>query len=108
MPRAAVESVLQRYATAFSSLDARAAKEVWPSVNESGLARAFSMVKEQQVDLGACDIWVTGPTAVASCEGQTRYTPKVGSNSVRSEARGWTFYLEQDGQHWSIASVVTR
>jgi hypothetical protein len=106
--RTAVESVLQRYATAFSTLDARAAKDVWPSVNESGLARAFSTVKEQQVDLGACDIWVTGPTAVASCEGRTRYTPKVGSKSARSEARGWTFYLEQDGQQWSIASVVTR
>ncbi len=106
--RTAVESVLQRYATAFSTLDARAAKDVWPTVNESGLARAFSTVKEQQVDLGACDIWVTGPTAVASCEGRTRYTPKVGSKSARSEARGWTFYLEQDGQQWSIASVVTR
>ena len=106
--RTAVESVLQRYATAFSTLDARAAKGVWPSVNEGGLARAFSTIKEQQIDLGACDIWVTGPTAVASCEGRARYTPKVGSNTPRSEPRGWTFYLEQDGQQWSIASVVTR
>jgi hypothetical protein len=107
-PTAAIQSVLARYAAAFSALDARSAKAVWPRVNERELARAFSSLQEQHVELGTCDIRVSGPSAVAACEGTTRYTPKVGSKRVRSDARRWTFHLEQSGSAWSIEDVDTR
>ena len=106
--RNAVAAVLQRYAAAFSSLDAGAAKAVWPGVNEGALTRAFSSLQEQQFDLGECQIWVTGPSAVASCAGRASYTPRIGNRKPRSEAREWTFYLQQEGQQWSIGTVRTR
>jgi hypothetical protein len=106
--RNAVTAVLQRYAAAFSSLDARAAKAVWPGVNEGALTRAFSSLQEQQFDLGDCQIWITGPSAVASCAGRASYTPRIGNKKPRSEAREWTFYLQQEGQQWSIGTVKTR
>ena len=104
----AIESVLSRYAAALTALNAREAKAVWPSVNERGLTRAFASLQEQRVDLGDCSIWVDGDSAVASCEGTTRYTPKVGNRSVRSEPRQWTFHLQQNGAVWSIGSVISR
>jgi hypothetical protein len=99
---------LQRYAAAFSSLDVGEVKAVWPDVNEGALTRAFSTLQDQRFDLGECDIWVTGASAVASCAGRASYTPKIGTRKARSEAREWTFYLHQDGPLWSIGTVKTR
>jgi hypothetical protein len=107
-PSAAIESVLDRYALAFSMLDVRRAKSVWPAVNERNLERAFGSLEMQEFDLGACDIAVTLPRAVATCKGNARYVPKVGTRNVRSESRRWTFRLQQRGQDWSIESVDTR
>ena len=106
--RSAVADVLQRYAAAFGSLDVGEVKAVWPDVNEGALTRAFSTLQEQRFDLGECDIWVTGASAVASCAGRASYTPKIGNRKPRSEAREWTFYLRQEGPQWSIGTVRTR
>jgi len=108
VPRAAVESVLGRYARAFSSLDARSAKTVWPNVNQRNLERAFEGLQQQHFDLGACDITVLPPRALALCDGTARYTPKVGDRKERIEPRRWTFHLRQDGQDWSIENIDTR
>jgi hypothetical protein len=108
VPRAAVESVLGRYARAFSSLDARSAKAVWPNVNQRNLERAFEGLQQQHFDLGACDITVLPPRALALCDGTARYTPKVGDRKERIETRRWTFHLIQDGQDWSIEDIDTR
>jgi hypothetical protein len=108
MATAAIESVLGRYASAFSALDARGAKAVWPSVNERNLERAFGSLERQEFDLGACDIAVTPPRAVATCDGRARYVPKVGNKNFRSERRRWTFRLQQSGPDWSIEAVDTR
>src|SRR5688572_5856688 len=59
--RAEVESVLGRYARAFTSLDAGRAKAVWPSVNQRNLERAFETLEQQEFDLGACEITVQAP-----------------------------------------------
>ena len=107
-PTDAIQSVLGRYAAAFSALDASRAKAVWPSVNERNLARAFESLDEQEFDLGACAITVTAPRAVASCRGTARYTPRVGNRRTRTESRQWTFRLEAEGDSWSIASVESR
>jgi hypothetical protein len=107
-PRAAVESVLGRYASAFSALDAGGAKAVWPSVNQRSLEKAFDSLEQQEFDLGTCDIMVLPPRALAQCDGTARYTPKVGNKKARTVARHWTFRLQQDGQDWSIESVDSR
>ena len=105
---AVIESVLSRYAAAFSARDVAAARAVWPGVNERGLVRAFESVEEQQFDLGECVITATPPRAVASCDGTARYVPKVGNKRVRSEPRHWTFRLEQQRDGWSIEAVDLR
>ena len=107
-PTSAIERVLGRYASAFSALDTRAAKAVWPGVNERTLSRAFSSLEKQEFNLGACEIAVTPPRATASCNGTATYLPKVGSRSLRSERRQWTFRLQQTGSEWSIESVDSR
>jgi hypothetical protein len=104
----AIETVLDRYASAFNALDARRAKAVWPSVNERNLDRAFDSLEQQQFDLGECNIRVTTPKAIASCDGTARYTPKVGSRKMRVERRQWTFTLQASGQSWTIESVDSR
>ena len=105
---AVIESVLSRYAAAFSARDVAAARAVWPGVNERGLVRAFESVEEQQFDLGECVITANPPRAVASCDGTAKYVPKVGSKRVRSEPRHWTFRLEQQRDGWSIETVDFR
>ena len=106
--RAEVESVLGRYARAFSSLDAGRAKAVWPSVNQRNLERAFDTLEQQEFDLGACEISVLPPQATALCDGTARYTPKVGNRRMRTESRRWTFLLRQNGPNWAIESVDSR
>jgi hypothetical protein len=109
VPAAAlIEVVLERYASAFSALDAGRAKAVWPGVNERNLARAFESLEQQEFDLGNCEITVTAPKAVASCSGTARYTPRMGNRRMRTESRKWTFTLESKGETWSIASVDSR
>ena len=103
-----VESVLGRYARAFSALDAGRAKAVWPGVNERNLERAFDTLEQQEFDLGACEITVLPPQATALCDGTARYTPKVGNRRMRTESRRWTFRLRQSGQDWAIESVDSR
>ena len=105
---AVIESVLSRYAAAFTARDVAAARAVWPGLNERGLIRAFESVEEQRFDLGECVITATPPRAVASCDGTAEYVPKVGSKRVRSEPRHWTFRLEQQGAGWSIETVDLR
>lgn len=105
---APIETVLNRYAAAFSALDVTEAKAVWPSVDTRNLARAFASLEHQQFDLGACAILVTLPRAVASCDGTSQYVPKIGSKKLRLERRQWTFYLQQRADGWSIEGVDLR
>ena len=106
--RSAVEAVLGQYARAFSALDARQAKAVWPTVNQKNLQRAFDSLEQQEFDLGACDITVLPPRALALCEGTARYTPRVGNKKARTESGRWSFALRQTGQEWAIESVDLR
>ena len=106
--RSAVQSVLGRYASAFSTLDASRAKAVWPTVNQRNLERAFDGLEQQQFDLGECDIMVLPPRALASCDGTARYTPKVGNRRARTESRRWTFRLRQNADEWTIENVQSQ
>jgi hypothetical protein len=102
-----VSSVLDRYARAYDALDASAAREIWPSVDERALARAFAGLQSQSVSFDDCNIDVRGETAAASCRGLASYVGKVGSREPRTEPRQWTFELRRDGEAWKIESART-
>jgi len=99
-----VQAVLNRYAAAYSSLDADAAARVWPTVNRDALARAFDGLETQAVRLGECRIDVTGNKASARCAGSATWSPKVGSGT-HTESRDWTFDLVRVGANWQILNA---
>jgi tetratricopeptide (TPR) repeat protein len=103
-----VEDVLRRYARAYDSLDASAARAVWPSVNEKQLAKAFQDLASQNVSFDSCDIDIRGAVANASCRGQQSYVGKVGDRAPRTEPRTWRFELRRDGEAWKIENAETR
>jgi len=102
---AAVMGVLNRYASAYSRLDASAAQEVWPAVNRSALSRAFDSLASQRVSLDRCAVDVRGTSALARCAGSATWSPKIGNGGSRTEARNWTFQLAKAGTAWQIVSA---
>ena len=100
-----VQRTLDRYATAYSRLDAYAAQQVWPSVNREALARAFGDLSLQHVSLGNCQIDVHGQAAHAACAGTATWAPKVGGREPKTEARNWRFELAKAGTAWQIVSA---
>lgn len=102
---ASIRAVLERYAAAYSALDASAAERVWPGVNRAALARAFDALASQEISLGDCQFDVRGATARAQCAGSTRWAPKIGEQSPRTEPRHWTFDLSRAGDGWQIVGA---
>ncbi len=100
-----VELALQRYRRAYERLDAKSARMVWPSVNESALGRAFDSLQSQTLIFSACEVSFRDAAAVATCEGSTRYTPRFGGREPKVEPRAWTFTLRKRGADWLIDSV---
>ena len=103
-----VRSALARYQSAYERLDAGAAKDVWPSVNEAALARAFENLESQDLALSDCRLAVTGNRAQAWCKGTARYVRRVGSKAAQQDQRLWIFTLSKDASSWKIDSVQTR
>jgi hypothetical protein len=103
-----VAAALDAYAHAFARLDARAARFVWPTVDERALARAFEGLASQNVVFDDCAIDVRGTSAHAACRGTASYVTKVGRDNVRVEPRTWRFELQRDGEAWKIASAEAR
>jgi hypothetical protein len=103
-----VADVLNQYARAYGQLDAVAAREVWPTVNERALARAFAGLSSQDVAFDDCEIDVRGAKANASCRGKASYVGKIGSGEQRTEARTWRFELRRDGEAWKIENAEAR
>lgn len=103
-----VAAVLNQYARAYGQLDAGAAREVWPTVNERALARAFAGLASQDVEFDDCEIDVRGTRANASCRGKASYVGKVGSGELRTESRTWRFELRRDGDAWKIENAEAR
>jgi hypothetical protein len=100
-----VRGVLNRYASAYSHLDADAAQQVWPAVNHSALSRAFDGLASQHVSLDRCAVNLHGATAQAVCAGSATWSPKVGNGGTHTEARNWTFQLAKAGTDWQIVSA---
>lgn len=103
-----VNRVLQQYAAAYERLDAEAAKEVYPSVNDTALRRAFSNLEAQRVTLGACGITISGSDANARCKGEAAYLPRVGPRTLRTATREWTFDLAKADDGWHIVRATVR
>jgi hypothetical protein len=102
----AIRDVLGRYRSAFNTLDAKAAQQVWPSVNERTLDRAFGQLEQQNVSFDTCAILVKGALAKANCRGTTRFVPRVGSRSAQVEPRQWSFSLRKaNSGGWLIQEV---
>ena len=98
--------MLARYESAYNSLDAAAARSVWPGVDQGSLARAFSALDSQRVWLGACEITVNGSAAQAKCVGSASWRPKVGIGG--HESRRWTFDLRNASGDWQIVRAQAR
>jgi hypothetical protein len=103
----AVRDVLARFESAYSSLSASAAHQVWPSVDVRSLSRAFDGLESQQVSLGTCSIKVAASTARAECSGSATWTPKIGGGR-RTEARRWEFDLTRAEGAWRIVRARAR
>ena len=102
-----VRAVLAQFEAAYSSLNAAAARAVWPSVDERSLARAFASLESQRVSLGACAVRVMGAVARADCNGTTSWTPKIGGGG-RTEPRRWSFDLQSANGAWRIVRAEAR
>lgn len=100
-----VRYALGAYERAVTRSDTAATREVWPSANAKALTDAFSAVREQRLQLGACDVDVQGERATAICRGTLRYRPRVGDHSTRIRRGRWEFQLERTEGRWIIQSV---
>ena len=101
----AVLDVLNKYATAYSRLDAAAAQEVWPAVNRPALTRAFDGLASQRVSLERCDVSVSTASAHANCAGSATWSPKIGNGGAHTDACNWTFQLAKAGDDWQIVTA---
>jgi hypothetical protein len=104
-PTPAIREVIRRYEAAYERLDASAAKEIWPSLDERALARAFAGLASQTLKLEPCSIDVTGSSAVASCHGFATYVGRVGNKMNQVQRRDWKFVLHKASDDWQIRSV---
>jgi hypothetical protein len=105
---ASVREVLNKYADAYTALDAYAVRDVWPTVNESALGRAFEGLVSQTVRLQGCKISVTGIRAQAVCGGTASWLPRIGGGKAREARRTWTFALAQRDRQWAIVTAEMR
>ena len=100
-----IRSTLTRFRTAYSQLNANAARDVWPSVDARALERAFQSLKSQDLRFDSCKMTVTGLRAQAACKGRAVYVPRIGDQSPRFTAREWNFELRKADERWTIASA---
>jgi hypothetical protein len=96
-----VRSILDKYAEAYTRLDADAAKAVWPSVNRAALSRAFNGLNEQRIAFNDCSVNVRSTEARATCSGSTTWEPKIGGGP-HTDTRRWAFDLEKSADGWII------
>ena len=104
---AGVRAALAQYESAYSSLNAAAARAVWPGVDARSLERAFDSLESQRVALGKCAVSMNGTRAQATCQGNATWTPKVGGGT-KTSPRTWRFDLANTGGSWKITRADAR
>lgn len=106
--QADVREALASYRAAYGSLDASAARRVWPNVDEAALARAFADLKSQRIEFDSCDIVTQADTATANCQGRAVYVRQVGRQDPQVEPRRWLFTLRPTAAGWRIERAEIR
>ena len=104
----AIQNVLSQYRQAFGGFDVAGTADIWPTVDQGRLQRAFAQVAEQSIQFDNCDVKVAGATAAAACKGTLRYIPEVGNRRQRVEPRQWQFNLSKRNERWVIDGVSSR
>lgn len=100
-----VRSVLQAYERAWTRMDVAATRSLWPSADVDRVQAAFDPVREQRLELAACDIGLHGDRALAVCLGTRRFLPRAGSTVAQVERGRWEFELERSDSGWQISAV---
>jgi hypothetical protein len=103
-----IAEALKHLQIAYERRDATLAKEVWPTVDERALARAFDGLRSQSVTFDRCQLNVSGAAGEVECRGVTRYVPRVGGQYQRVESRQWRFRVEKAADSWLITSAAAR
>jgi hypothetical protein len=105
----AIQEVLGRYRAAYAALDVGGVHQVWPSVNQRSLERAFRQLAGQDVSFFSCSIDVDGVHAEVGCVGTTNFIPKVGNRSPQSGPSQWNFKLsKRSASGWLIDDAQAR
>ena len=107
--RVAIQDLLGRYRTAFGDLDVSGVRQVWPSVNQRSLERAFRQLEGQDLYFFSCTIGVAGRRAEAACVGSSTFIPTVGNRSPQSGPSQWNFKLSKTSAGpWLIDEAQAR
>jgi hypothetical protein len=104
----ALRDILRRYEQAYDQLDADAAAAVWSTVDSRSLARAFSLLRYQELDLDDCSIAVTESDATAQCPGRLRYARRIGDGTPKTEYHVWMIEFARRGETWRIVRVTAK
>ncbi len=105
----AIQDLLGRYRTAYAALDAAGVRQLWPSVNQRSLERAFRQLEGQDISFFSCTIDVDGARAEVGCVGTTNFIPKVGNRSPQSGPSQWNFKLsKRSAGSWLIDDAQAR
>jgi hypothetical protein len=105
--QAQIQSIVNRYRDAYNSMDANAAKAVWPSVNAKQLGDSFARLEKLEYQFQPCTIFFDTGKARATCEGRVRSVAKSDKREVSVPAR-WEFTLKEVNREWAIDSVVAK
>jgi hypothetical protein len=100
-----VRSVLQAYERAWTRMDVAATRSLWPSADAGYVQAAFEPLKEQRLELAACDVGLSGDRALAVCLGTRRFRPRAAGSNAQVERGRWEFELERSGSGWQISTV---
>ena len=104
---AAVESLIEQYRRAFSTLNS-GVSDFWPGVNARALDKAFNELESQNFDFDKCNVQLHGAQAEATCTGSATFVPKVGNKTPRTQSRQWSFRFVRTGNRWIIDTVQSR
>jgi len=103
--QSAVIATVREYTQAYGALDVSAAAAVWPSVDRRALARAFSTLKSQELEIGNCEVAISRNSATARCRGTVAYVRKVGDPTPRTGHQEWVFTMRKIGNDWIIDAL---
>ena len=104
----AIQDILRRYEQAYDRLDAHGAAAIWSTVDSRSLARAFSLLRYQELVLDDCSIAVTESNATAQCPGRLRYARRIGDATTKTEYHVWIIGLARTGETWQIVRVTAQ